>query len=98
MTHTLAQLIEHHRTAWRAFKEAVVAYDTDVRGDEIDPAYFVACDAEQDALLALCSYHCESIEEAGTKAIYLLTAPGVNGDLQSDHVTQLLQSFVVSAA
>jgi hypothetical protein len=89
----LAQLIERHRAAHRAF------CDTLSENGENDgsPAYDAASDAEGDTLLALCSHRCETIEEASAKAAYLLTR-SVLEILDYEHVTALLQSFAPPAA
>jgi hypothetical protein len=91
----LAQLIEHHRAAYRAFCNTLTE---DGENDDSDE-YNATNDAERDALLALCSYYCGSIEEASAKATYLLTTSDVRDDaFQHEYLIALLQSFVPPAA
>jgi hypothetical protein len=90
----LAQLIEAHRATYEAFCKAVDDYEDDLR----NPAYDIASDAEQDALFELCSYPCQSVEEASAKATYLLTTAEVlDNTLQPEHVKALLESFLLAA-
>jgi hypothetical protein len=53
-------------------------------------AWSAACDAEDEALTALCAYPCENIAEMRIKAEYLVSMP----DELQDHVDALLQSFL----
>lgn len=59
--------------------------------------YHATSDAERDAAIAICAYPCRTLEEARLKAEYLATAPGLNDELQPEHVEALLQSFRVAA-
>ena len=95
MTTPLLDLIDAHRTAFDTF-EAVAG-----RLNEEDSARTVraethrkwheTCDSEDKALGALCGYSCKTIDEARTKAGYLIA---MQGDLRDDHVDALLQSFL----
>ena len=89
----LTQLIAAYRAAYEAFIKAIDEYED----DPDHPIVSAASDAQDDALFELCSYHCKSIEEAGTKAAYLLTTAEVAGDaLQPEHLKALLESFVAA--
>jgi hypothetical protein len=49
---------------------------------------------EDEALLALCSYPCETITEARIKAEYLVAMPEFSDEFPDDNIAALLLSFL----
>jgi hypothetical protein len=56
-----------------------------------------ACDAERKALMALCSYHCNTLEEARIRAEYLHSAPSWTDMDDSPYSRALMTSFSAMA-
>ena len=95
----LAELIENHRRAlqkyhhmcdvWGVMKTGSAAYK------RTEPKWQRANDAERAAALALCSYHCQSLEEASIRARYLDAVPDLfDGVTYHDAMEALNSSFL----
>lgn len=93
----LGALKDAHRKAWVSFEEIC---DFSDYVSEDDPSYPILeaeharrSDAEDAALTAVCAYPARTLEEAKSKAIFLMEATRVS-ELDEHQVKALLQSFI----
>jgi hypothetical protein len=99
----LTALIEAHRAAMAAFREACTKED---RTPEDAPEYAAAkhewraaCDADETAFIAVCAYVCRSAEDGPRKAEYLAGMLSLTGGrFEREHIEALLQSIRGGAA